>query len=238
MPGSIGGPNTNTFGTINGQSCGWNFANNNDVWIKYVAKKTTTCMSISGISGTNVSLQSIVVTDANTNDADPCTQNPRTSNDPNWQVASCPRPSIYGTTAGSQFNQQHCFTSEIGKTYYLVVDGDGGGNSKFFIWGFDFDGVLDLKSQNPYIRPTITRKTEVKLTSNGILLTQLKEDIRYDQTTEIYNSAGSLLYKRSDKISKNSIININNFLSNGTNFIRVILTGNNSPETILIKHIK
>jgi hypothetical protein len=101
MPGSIGGPNTNTFGTIGGQTCGWNFANNNDVWIKYVATNSNTCISISGISGSGVSLQSIVVTDSNSDgDNNPCTQVPKTStNDPNWIISSCPRPSIYGTAA-------------------------------------------------------------------------------------------------------------------------------------------
>lgn len=239
MPGSIGGPSTNSFGTINGQTCGWNFANNNEVWIKYVAKKTTTCMSVSGISGTNVSLQSIVVTDANTNDSNPCTQIPRTpTNDPNWQVVSCPRPSIYGTTAGSQYNQQHCFTSEIGKTYYLVVDGDGGANSKFFIWGFDFDGVLELntKKGNTFIRSQQERN-EIVL-SGGTLVSKTRNSNIYTQTTEIYTSAGSLIYKQKNTFKGGSYRkDISQFLGTGFNLIRITLEGN-IQETFIIKTIK
>lgn len=239
MPGSIGGPNTNSFGTIGNSTCQWNNANNNDVWIKYTAIAANTCLSISGISGTGVALQSIVVTDANTNDANPCTQIPRTAtNDPNWTVISCPRSSIYGTTAGTQFNQQHCFSSEIGKTYYLVVDGDGGASSKFWIWGFTYNGVLDLKNSQNVYRPTSIRKTEVKLSSSGVLMTELKDNLNYEQKIEIYNSIGSLILKRTDRISKNSRINIENELSVGTNFIRVTLVANKSPEIIIIKHIK
>jgi hypothetical protein len=221
MPGSIGGPNTNTFGTINGQTCGWNFANNNDVWIKYVAKKTTTCLSISGISGTNISLQSIVVTDDNTNDLDPCTQISRTStNDPNWQVVSCPRPSIYGTTAGSQFNQQHCFTSEIGKAYYLVVDGDGGGNSKFFIWGFDFDGVLPLEETKYISIIRENQKTNVIMVK-GILKTKTENNLLERQNISIFDASGKLLYKSIYNVKGYSEIDLNKYLSTGINYIRV-----------------
>lgn len=223
MPGSINGPNTNTFGTINGQTCGWNFANNNEVWIKYVAKKSTTCLSISGISGTNVSLQSIVVTDANTNDANPCTQIPITgTNDPNWRVVSCPRPSIYGTTAGTQYNQQHCFVSEPGKTYYLVVDGDGGSNSKFFIWGFDFDGVLKLDESRgiAYVRKEKETRVEIK---NGILSTYTKNNLTERQNIAIHDASGKLIYRNTMFVKGSSDINIDRYLSPGINFISVLL---------------
>jgi hypothetical protein len=233
MPGSINGPNTNTFGTISGQTCGWNFANNNEVWIKYTATKTTTCLSVSGISGTNVSLQSIVVTDANTNDTDPCTQIPRTpTNDPNWQIVSCPRPSIYGTTAGTQYNQQHCFTSEIGKTYYLVVDGDGGANSKFFIWGFDFNGVLlfdDVKNT------AIVRDNSFSVNNvNGVLIT--KNSKPHKQTVIIYDMSGMLLYKNEVFVKKDNALDLNLYYKPGVNLIRVIVDDN--VQSFVFKHLK
>jgi len=223
MPGSIGGPNTNTFGTIGGQTCGWNFANNNDVWIKYVAKKTTTCLSISGISGTSVSLQSMVVTDANTNDSDPCTQIARTpTNDPNWQVVSCPRPSIYGTTAGTQFNQQHCFTSEPGKTYYLVVDGDGGASSKFFIWGFDFDGVLNLQeTRTIYPIPTIKDGLNVSLYGSNLVSDFGRKKL--NQEVFIYDGSGKLVVRQKNFVSGQHTMNINNLVSPGIFFIKVLV---------------
>lgn len=237
MPGSIGGPNTNSFGTIGGQACGWNFANNNDVWIKYVAKKTTTCLSISGISGTSVSLQSMVVTDANTNDLDPCTQVARTpTNDPNWQVVSCPRPSIYGTTAGTQFNQQHCFTSEPGKTYYLLVDGDGGASSKFFIWGFDFDGVLPLEEKK-YI--TITRenqKTNVTI-DKGIIKTKTENNLLERQTISIFDESGKLLYQNTNNVKGFSEIDLNRYLSPGINYIKVNIE-NKKYDQFIFKILK
>lgn len=234
MPGSIGGPSTNTFGTIGGVTCGWNFANNNDVWIKYTAAAANTCLSISGISGTSVSLQSIVVTDANRdNDNNPCTQVARTStNDPNWQVVSCPRPSIYGTTAGTQFNQQHCFTSEIGKTYYLVVDGDGGAVSKFWIWGFSYNGILKLQDYTN-VTPTIINTFSI-INANGVLITKSKKT--HKQRVIVYNSAGSLLYESKLRVIKESKLDLNQYMKTGLNIIRVIIDDNSDVFTF--KHIK
>lgn len=237
MPGSIGGPNTNTFGTIGGVACGWNFANNNDVWVKYIAKATTTCLSISGISGVGVALQSVVVTDVNTNDSDPCTQLPRTStNDPNWQVVSCPRPSIYATTAGSQLNQQHCFTSEIGKTYYLVIDGDGGANSKFWIWGFDFNGILPLEDNNWIYNTNKEKETEVTL-KNGILFTKIKNNLTEYQNIRIYDGSGKLLYKTSFFVKGSKQIDLSRYLLNGINFVYVSLD-NKTYDKFVFKILK
>ncbi len=224
MPGSIGGPNTNSFGTIGGVTCQWNNANNNEVWIKYTATSSNTCLSVSGISGTGVGLQSIVVTDANTNDNDPCTQIPRTAtNDPNWQVVSCPRPSIYGTTAGTQFNQQHCFTSEIGKTYYLVVDGDGGAASKFWIWGFSYNGVLDLQNNQNWIIPIKEKKQSNVTINNGVIKTQLNDNILTKQHIIIFDASGKTLYRQTSMIKEHSSFYIENYLNSGVNFIKVIL---------------
>jgi hypothetical protein len=224
MPGAVGTSSPNSFLTIDGRSCAWNQANNNDVWIKYVATENTTCLSISGISGTNIALQSIVVTDANTNDADPCTQLPKTAtNDPNWKVVSCPRDSIYGTTAGTQKNQQHCFTSEIGKTYYLVVDGDGGANSKFWIWGFGFNSVLNLEERPIWTRPVRQlTKTNVAIV-NGILKTETENRKTYKQNVIIFDAAGKTLYKNLMTVVGNLSIDINQYLVSGMNFIKVML---------------
>lgn len=138
MPGSMSGPNTVTFGTIGGMTCDWNNANNNDVWIRFTATAGgVLCISVSGLQN---SLQSIVVKDANADgDNNACTQNPRLAgNDPNWVVASCPRSggdAIYGTTAGVTRNQQHCFPAQAGEVFYLVVDGNGGAESPFYVTG-------------------------------------------------------------------------------------------------------
>ena len=137
MPGSLTGGTS--FGTIGGGSCSWNSNNNNDVWIKFSPNVSgPTCILIAGL---DFNLQSIVVTDANSdNDNDPCTYsgpfpNPA-GNDPRWNLISCPTTSgIYSTTSGSQLSQQHCFTANAGQIYYLVVDGNGGAESAFYISG-------------------------------------------------------------------------------------------------------
>lgn len=140
MPGSLAGPNTNTFGTINNSTCGWNFANNNDVWIKIAGTGKYQCISISGLDET---LQSIVVTDSKADgNSDPCSRTATTSfspTDPNWNVVSCPRTgsSLYSTTAGTIKNQQHCFTTALGVDYYLVIDGTGGNITPFYISGIN-----------------------------------------------------------------------------------------------------
>jgi hypothetical protein len=152
MPGSTSGPNTNTFGTINGQTCNWNGANNNDIWILFQPTKAGYyCINFSGIfgrypcsqpSGTcNIAQQSIVVTDNNVDgDGQPCTQGPKKTNspenDPNWNIVSCPaNQNIYSGTGGTSANQQHCFTVEANKKYYLVIDGFDGSNASFYVSG-------------------------------------------------------------------------------------------------------
>ena len=232
MPGSIGGPNTNSFGTINNVTCQWNGANNNDVWIKYTATASNTCLSISGISGVNLALQSIVVTDSNPNDSDPCTMLPKTAtNDPNWTVVSCPRPSIYGTTAGTQFNQQHCFASEIGKTYYLVIDGDGGSQSKFWIWGFSYNGILELV-ETKYTN-TIRNNFSID-NANGILIT--KNARPHKQNIFIYDLSGRVFYKNEVFVRKENKLDLNPYLKPGINLIRVVVDDN--LETHTFKYLK
>ena len=132
MPGSLTGANGTSFGTIGGVTCDWNQANNNDVWLKFTPTSTNVCISISGL---DFSLQSIVVQDANQDgDNNPCTANTvGIANDQRWTVVSCPNNALYTTTAGTQKNQNHCFTAVVGQTYYLIVDGNGGAESPFYI---------------------------------------------------------------------------------------------------------
>jgi hypothetical protein len=132
MPGSLTGANGTSFGTIGGITCDWNQANNNDVWLKFTPTSTNVCISISGL---DFSLQSIVVQDANQDgDNNPCTANTvGIANDQRWTVVSCPNNALYTTTAGTQKNQNHCFTAVVGQTYYLIVDGNGGAESPFYI---------------------------------------------------------------------------------------------------------
>ncbi|MBL7787307.1 MAG: hypothetical protein JNM36_15480 [Chitinophagales bacterium] len=125
-PGSNTGQGDLTLSTFANGTCAWNANNNNDVWIKFTPTNTNVCISISGL---DFSLQSIIVTNPS-GDGSTCT-----ANGEQWNVVSCPRDAIYTTTSGSQLNQQHCFTATVGNTYYLVVDGNGGAESSFYISG-------------------------------------------------------------------------------------------------------
>ncbi|MFN5785825.1 MAG: T9SS type A sorting domain-containing protein [Flavobacteriia bacterium] len=128
MPGWQG-PGLNTWGNFNGGvSCDWNFANNNDVWIRFVAQSNQVCINISGL---DFDSQSVVVSDPNTDgDNNPCTGS---GGGRYWNLISCPRPSIYGATAGTSDCQNHCFSATAGQTYYLVVDGNGGAETPFYV---------------------------------------------------------------------------------------------------------
>jgi hypothetical protein len=127
MPGNTG---TSTGFSTSWGCTGWNAANNNDVWIKFIAQTTNVCINISGLDG---NLQSIVVTDPNSdNDGNACTG---AANGIYWTVVNCPRNAIYSGSTGNRLAQNHCFTANIGQTYYLVVDGDGGTASSYYISG-------------------------------------------------------------------------------------------------------
>lgn len=148
MPGNISNTATGTsFGTIGSSACQWNQANNNDVWIKFNPTSENVCISISGL---DFNLQSLIVKDANEDgDDNPCTANPTVGvNDQRWELISCPNSAIYTTTAGTQLNQQHCFTGVVGETYYMVVDGNGGAESKFYISGVSGLPATDLCPAN------------------------------------------------------------------------------------------
>lgn len=134
MPGWQG-PGANTYSTIGGSTCNWNAANNNDVWIEFTPSVTDVCISVSGL---DENLQSVVVTDPDTDgDNNPCTGS---GNGTYWNLVSCPDRTgtandIYSGTSGTQRNQNHCFTASAGTTYYLVVDGNGGAESPFYVDG-------------------------------------------------------------------------------------------------------
>jgi hypothetical protein len=138
-PGSItGSGGTSYTASIGGVSCEWNGRNDNNVWIRFSPDSGPACI---GISGLNNSLQSIVVS-AVDNDV-PCPSvGASGANDTRWNLESCPRNAIYGSTAGSQRNQYHCFDAVAGRIYYLVVDGNGGAESPFYVTGTNINSVL------------------------------------------------------------------------------------------------
>jgi hypothetical protein len=138
-PGSITGPGGTSYtASIGGVSCEWNGRNDNNVWIRFSPDSGPACI---GISGLNNSLQSIVVS-AVDNDV-PCPSvGASGANDTRWNLESCPRNAIYGSTAGSQRNQYHCFDAVAGRIYYLVVDGNGGAESPFYVTGTNINSVL------------------------------------------------------------------------------------------------
>lgn len=114
--------------------CAWNSENNNSIWIAFQPTSVNACISINGVAN-GQSQQSIVVTDNNLDgDNNPCTPT-NSSDNSQWTEVSCPRDAIYGSTAGTTQSQNHCFTAVVGKTYYLVVDGSGGLQSKFYLSG-------------------------------------------------------------------------------------------------------
>ncbi len=123
-------------------NCLWNGSNDNDTWIKFQATKSYVSIAISGLSNT---LQSIIVTDPNSDgDNNACTG---AGAGTYWTVVNCPRDSIYPTTSsGTSRNQNNCFAANIGQTYYLVIDGSGGAISPFYITGISgTQVVLPLK---------------------------------------------------------------------------------------------
>lgn len=107
------------------EGCDWNSENNYTNYIKFVANKPNVCLNIQGGSAI---IQSIVV-QPNPKTLDPCTSPTNVS----WNVISCPRDAIYPTNVGTNRAHNHCFTANVGETYYLVVDGSGAGNNTDFV---------------------------------------------------------------------------------------------------------
>lgn len=143
--GKTPSPNSPGFsGTYAG--CAWNNSNDNNVWIAFTPRESSVCLSISGLSG---DLQSIVVTDPNTDgDNNPCTG---ANGGRYWTVVSCPRTNdqIYASVIGTNRNHNHCFTATPGQRYYLVVDGNAGAQSEFYIngtLGFEYNLPIQCPS--------------------------------------------------------------------------------------------
>jgi hypothetical protein len=226
MPGWTGAPCSAGFATtINGVVCDWNNANNNDVWIKFTASSPggTLCM---GISSLDQQQQSIIVTDANVDgDGRPCTQgakNTTTCNDPNWTVVSCPRNAIYTTTAGTTYSHQYCFTAVANTTYYLVVDGNGGIESPFYLTGFSgpLPAILHLDEQSPK-STNINRKNKVIVDIEGSRLLTNVGNKKILQDIFIYDGLGRLLYKNKRWVTGYSELDINPFMISGFNIIKI-----------------
>jgi hypothetical protein len=140
--GKTPSPNSPGFnGTYAG--CAWNNSNDNNVWIVFTPIASNVCLSISGLSG---DLQSIIVTDPNADgDNNPCTG---ANGGRYWTVVSCPRTNdqIYAAVTGTTRNHNHCFTATPGVRYYLVVDGNAGAQSEFYINGtLGFEYNLPIK---------------------------------------------------------------------------------------------
>jgi len=160
MPGWAG-PGASAFGTFaSAQTCAWNGSNNNDVWVKFVAQSTNVCINISSLNPSN-QLQSVVVTDPNSDgDSNPCTGS---GGGQYWEVVNCPREAIYTSTGGRSFAHNHCFTAAIGKTYYLVVDGNGGAESPFYISGVSgttYNALpIELANLNVLLKDRVTEIT-------------------------------------------------------------------------------
>jgi len=160
--------------------CDWNAANNNDVWIKFQPSSANVCLSISGLVD---NLQSIIVTDPNSDgDNNPCTG---AGGGGYWTIVNCPRTSdnIYAAATGTTRNQNHCFTATVGKTYYLVVDGNGGAESPFYLSGtvgtfsslpielLSFDARLENKATHLTWQTASERNNDyfsVERSANGI----------------------------------------------------------------------
>lgn len=114
-----------TAGLPSTSPCGWLNTSENNLWISFTPNQTNVCVNISGIktiSGSVHGVQSIIVESSS-----PCSGA--------WNVVNCPLSNIYGSSTGDVTSQNHCFTATLGKTYYLVIDGNGGAVSEFYITG-------------------------------------------------------------------------------------------------------
>lgn len=132
MSPSTNTPGVNSSNSFASQPCEWNNSNDNTVWIEFTATQTDVCVNISGITDNQ---QSIIVSDPNTDgDGNPCTG---ANGGRYWTIESCPRTGddIYAAVTGTNRNHTHCFTATIGETYYLVIDGNSGATSPFYVTG-------------------------------------------------------------------------------------------------------
>jgi len=103
-----------------------------------------------------------------------------------------------------------------------VVDGDGGASSKFFIWGFDFDGVLNLQeTRTIYPIPTIKDGLNVSLYGSNLVSDFGRKKL--NQEVFIYDGSGKLVVRQKNFVSGQHTVNINNLVSPGIFFIKVLV---------------
>jgi len=120
--------------TVNG--CNWNAEPNNTAWFRFIASATSVDLSVSGF--TNSPQQTIVL------------QNTGTCSAPAYSMVGCPwsmfvggcntttgNPTLYHRVCydgGTKFNHGYSLSGlTVGAEYVLVVDGQAGANSTFYI---------------------------------------------------------------------------------------------------------
>jgi hypothetical protein len=130
---------TNTANRPGVTGCSWLATSENNLWIAFTPSQTNVCVNISGIkyiSGTASGVQSIIVESAT-----PCSGS--------WTVVNCPRDNVYASDVGSVLSHNHCFTATLGKTYYLVIDGNAGAITELYITGITgLTTILPVELQN------------------------------------------------------------------------------------------
>lgn len=128
--------------------CAWNGANNNSGWYRFIASGTTAYITVSGMANTTGTttqdMQLVVVRAANPICSGPptvvpsggCPDPPTTGNNntsyaaPNGGVGTVGGIYLNGITANSEFNLSGLIP---GQSYYLIIDGNGGLSSTFYI---------------------------------------------------------------------------------------------------------
>lgn len=128
--------------------CAWNGANNNSGWYRFIASGTTAYITVSGMMNTagttTADMQLVVVRATNPLCSGPptvvpgggCPDPPTTGNnntsyaDPNGGVGTTAGIYLNGITANSEFNLSGLVS---GQSYYLIIDGNGGLSSTFYI---------------------------------------------------------------------------------------------------------
>lgn len=128
--------------------CAWNGANNNSGWYRFIASGTTAYITVSGMANTtgtaSADMQLVVVRATNPicsglpSVVPPggCPDPPTTGNNntsyatPNGGVGTVGNIYLNGITANSEFNLSGL---TAGQSYYLIIDGNGGASSTFYI---------------------------------------------------------------------------------------------------------
>ncbi len=128
--------------------CAWNGANNNSGWYRFIAGSPTAYITVSGLMNTTgttaADMQLLVVQASSPVCSNPpsvvppggCPDPPTTGNNntsyasPNGGVSSTAAVYVNGITANCEFNLSGLVP---GQSYYLIIDGNGGVSSTFYI---------------------------------------------------------------------------------------------------------